>query len=104
MNTGTKVRTAIRIATSVNTAAFAATAAIGALNIGWLTTAWTIITIVSDVVTAALTTYYNQDYTEAAAVGTGYGRILKSQKNGVDNGENFFDFVEEEPEGGEENA
>lgn len=103
MNTGTKIRTAIRIATSINTAAFAAMAAIGELNIGWLTTVWTIITIVSDVVVAVLTTYYNQDYTEAAAVGTGYTRILKAQENGVVFGENFFDFVEE-TEGGEDDA
>lgn len=103
MNTGTKIRTLLRIATSVNTVAYAAATAIDALNNSKLSAIWAALTVVSDIIVGALTTYCNQDYTEAATVGTGYTRILKSQKNGVVNGENFFDFVEE-PEGGEENA
>lgn len=103
MNTGTKVRTALRIATSVNTVAYAATTAIDALNNSKLSAIWAILTVISDIFVGVLTTYYNQDYTEAAAVGTGYTRILKAQENGVVFGENFFDFVEE-TEGGEDDA
>ena len=95
MNTGTKVRTALRIATSLDTAAFAVSAAIGALNIGWLTFAWGIFVIITDFAVSALTTYYNQDYTEEASEGTGYTRLLKEQKNGEVIGENFFDEAEE---------
>lgn len=95
MNTGTKVRTALRIATSLDTAAFAVSAAIGALNIGWLTFAWGIFVIITDFAVSALTTYCNQDYTEEGCEGTGYTRLLKAQKKEVINGENFFDEAEE---------
>ena len=95
MNTGTKLRTALRVATSLDTAAFAVSAAIGGLNIGWLTFAWGIFVIVTDFVVSALTTYYKNDYTPEMAEATGYGRMLKTQKNGEVLGENFFDEVGE---------
>lgn len=96
MNTGTKVRTALRIAVSLDTAAFAVTAAIGTLEIGWLTFAWGIFVIVTDFAVSALTTYCNQDYTEEACEGTGYTRLLKAQKKNPEAGENFFDEVSED--------
>ena len=95
MNTGTKLRTALRIAVSLDTAAFAVTAAIGELNIGWLTFAWGIFIIVTDFAVSALTTYYNNDYSPEMAEGTGYGRQLKAQKKDDYAGENFFDEAEE---------
>jgi hypothetical protein len=95
MNTGTKVRTALRIAVSLDTAAFAVSTAIGALDIGWLTFAWGIFVIATDFAVSALTTYYNNDYTPEMAEATGYGRMLKAQKDGEIIGENFFDEVEE---------
>lgn len=94
MNTGTIVRTALRVAVSLDTAAFAVTAAIGELGIGWLTFAWGIFVIVTDFAVSALTTYCNQDYTPEACEGTGYTRLLKEQRKEVV-GENFFDNVEE---------
>ena len=95
MNTGTKIRTALRVAVSLNTAAYVGVAAIGELGISWLTIAWGIFTVATDIVVSALTTYCNQDYTEEACEGTGITRMLKAQKNGVVNGENFFDEAEE---------
>lgn len=95
MNTGTIVRTALRVAVSLDTAAFAVTAAIGDLGIGWLTFAWGIFVIVTDFAVSALTTYCNQDYTEEACEGTGLTRLLKEQKKGEIAGENFFDEAEE---------
>ena len=59
MNTGTKIRTALRIAVSLNTAIYAVSAAVGALGFGWLTMAWAIFTIISDFAVSALTTYFN---------------------------------------------
>jgi hypothetical protein len=50
---------------------------------------------VTDFAVSALTTYYNNDYTPEMAEATGYGRMLKTQKNGEVLGENFFDEVEE---------
>lgn len=99
MNKGTKIRTALRIAVSLNTAAFAVTAAVGALEINWLNAAWAIFLIITDFAVSALTTYYNNDYTAEACEGTGYARLLKASKGEVI-GENFFDEVE----GGEQDA
>jgi hypothetical protein len=45
MNTGTKIRTALRIAVSLNTAIYAVSTAVGALGFGWLTMVWAIFTI-----------------------------------------------------------
>ena len=90
MNTGTKIRTALRIAVSLNTAIYAVSAAVGALGFGWLTMAWTIFTIASDFVVSALTTYYNNDYTEEACIGTGITRQLKAEKKSNYAGEIFY--------------
>ena len=95
MNTGTKIRTALRIAVSLDTAAFIVSAAIGELGIGWLTYAWAIFVVATDFAVSFLTTYYNNDYTPEMAEATGYGRLLKEQRKGEVVGENFFDEVEE---------
>ena len=90
MNTGTKIRTALRIAVSLNTAIYAVSAAVGALGFGWLTMVWAIHTIISDFAVSALTTYFNQDYTEEACIGTGITRQLKAEKKGTYVGEIFY--------------
>ena len=90
MDNGTKIRTALRIAVSLNTAIYAVSAAVGALGFTWLTFAWAIITILSDLVVSALTTYYNNNYTEEACIGTGITRQLKAEKNMDYAGEYFF--------------
>jgi hypothetical protein len=91
MNKGTKVRTALRIAVSLNTAVYAVSAAVGALGFSWLTIAWAVFTILSDFAVSALTTYCNQDYTEEACIGTGITRQLKAEKNINYAGEYFYD-------------
>lgn len=90
MNVGTKIRTALRIAVSLNTAIYAVSAAVGTLGYGWLTVAWAIATIISDFVVSALTTYYNNDYTEEACIGTGITRQLKAEKKNSYAGEIFY--------------
>lgn len=95
MNTGTKARTALRVATSLNTAAYVGVAMIGELGIGWLTYAWGIFVVATDIIVAFLTTYFNNDYTPEMAEATGYGRLLKEQRKGEIAGENFFDEAEE---------
>ena len=90
MNTGTKIRTALRIAVSLNTAIYAVSAAVGGLGFGWLTMAWAIFTVISDFVVSALTTYYNNDYTEEACIGTGITRQLKAEKKNNYAGEIFY--------------
>lgn len=96
MNTGTKIRTALRIAVSLNTAIYAVSAAVGALGFGWLTMVWAILTIISDFAVSALTTYFNQDYTEEACIGTGITRQLKAEKKADYIGDIFFTDVDNE--------
>lgn len=96
MNFGTKLRTALRIAASANTAIYAVTAAVAGLNSPTAALVWSIVTIASDFVVAFLTTYYNNDYTPIAAEKTGELRLIKAQLKGENTGENFFDFIEEE--------
>lgn len=98
MNTGTKIRTALRIAVSLNTAIYAVTNAIGALNNDKLNTIWMIFTIISDFIVSALTTYYNNDYTEIASIKTGEMRQAKQELSSDYVGEEFFEGDEEDAE------
>ena len=77
MNFGTKVRTIARIIASLNTATYAVSAAVAGLGFGWLTIAWTILTIALDFFVAFFTTYYNNDYTGEGSVGTKVTREMK---------------------------
>ena len=90
MNTGTKIRTALRIAVSLNTAVYAVTAAVGQLGWGWLTVAWAVLTIISDFAVAFLTTYFNNDYTEVAAQHTAEMRQHKAELEDDYIGDRFF--------------
>ena len=98
MNTGTKIRTIARIVASLNTAVYAVSAAVTGLGYGKLTLVWTILTIAVDFAVAFVTTYYNNDYSEEARLGTGYTRYLKSVNNAAHYGEVFEEDPEEEPE------
>lgn len=80
MNTGTKIRTALRVTVSLNTAVYAVTAAVGQLGWGWLTVAWAVLTIISDFAVAFITTYYNNDYTVEGATGTAITREMKARR------------------------
>lgn len=90
MNRGTKIRTALRVAVSLNTAVYAVTAAVGQLGFGWLTVAWAILTIISDFAVAFLTTYFNNDYTKVAAQHTAEMRQHKAEMKTDYVGDRFF--------------
>ena len=95
MNTGTKIRTALRVAVSLNTAIYVVSDPVGNLGWGWLTIAWAVLTIISDFAVAFVTTWYNNDYTEEACIGTGVTRLLKAQAKDGYIGEVFDDMEEE---------
>ena len=89
MNFGTKVRTILAIATSLNTALMA-TDLTGFHN-GTLDLIYKVVSIVLNFVIVACVTYYNNDYTEIACEYTGEMRARKAElKNGSD-GESFLD-------------
>ncbi len=96
MNFGTKIRTIARIVASLNTATYAVSAAVAGLGFGWLTLAWTILTIALDFAVAFFTTYYNNDYTAIAAEKTGEMRAIKAERAGTVNGEYFYSDGDEE--------
>jgi len=96
MNDGTIIRTVLRIAVSLNTAVYAVTAAVNGLDNTKLTIVWSVITILSDFIVSFVTTYYNNDYTVEACIGTGITRQLKMEASGDSTGEDFFSDEERE--------
>lgn len=93
MNFGTKVRTILAIATSLNTALMATD--LTGFNNQTLDTIYTVVSIILNFIIVACVTWYNNDYTETASRYTGMMRLEKEQKKGKITGENFFDEVEE---------
>lgn len=100
MNKGTKLRTVLRVAASLQNTAVILTASVNAFageyHIGWLVFAWALFAIICDFVVSALTTYYNNDYTEEACEATGEMRARKAEKNGI-NGEYFYMDLDDDP-------
>ena len=96
MNFGTKLRTVLAIATSLNTALMATD--LTGFNNAHIDGAYKVVSIVLNFVIVACVTYYNNDYTETASKHTGMMRLEKQQMKGVITGENFYD----EPEEGDE--
>lgn len=102
MNNGTKIRTALRIAFSVYTAfcvwETAITRLSEQLHAPWLVALCAGIIVLSGLAVDALTTYYNNDYTEEGCIGTGVTRHLKKQREEGYIGDVFLDTIEEEHE------
>ena len=93
MDTGTKLRTALVIATSLNTALMATD--LTGFNNPEVDFWYKIASLVLNFIIVALATYFNNDYTEIAAEKTGEMRQAKAEKDPGYQGERFFD---EEPE------
>ena len=91
MNKGTIIRTILAIAVSINTAL--AVTDVTSFESDTLNLIYKIASMVVNFIVVAINTYYNNDYTEEACIGTGYTRLLKGQKkiqNGEMIGEDFF--------------
>lgn len=89
MNFGTKLRTILRIAVSLQTAICMTTAVITDFNNKLLILIWAIFAIACDFVIAFITTYYNNDYTEIACKHTGEMRQEKAEQEEDYVGERF---------------
>lgn len=94
MNFGTKLRTILAVATSLNTALMATD--ITEFGNGTLNMIYRIVSIVLNFVIVACVTYYNNDYTEDACIATGEMRAKKAEHKGNVNGEYFHVDDEEE--------
>lgn len=93
MNFGTKLRTILAIATSLNTALMATD--LTGFNNGAVDLAYKIASIILNFVIVACVTYYNNDYTEVACKHTGAMRLEKEYEKGIVTGEDFFEEIEE---------
>lgn len=93
MNFGTRLRTILAIATSLNTALMATD--LTGFNNAAVDTVYKIVSIVLNFVIVACVTYYNNDYTEIACETTGELRARKAEKKGVE-GEYFYEEESDE--------
>ena len=80
MNYGTKIRTILVIATCFNTALMATD--IAQFNNPTLNLIYRILSVIANFIIVFCATYFNNDYTEAGAEGTGYTRQLKAEAKG----------------------
>lgn len=91
MNKGTVIRTIMAIALVINSGAIAT--GIAEFNDPVVDKWYKIVSFIATAVILFVNTYFNNDYTEEACIGTGYTRLLKDQKkiqNGEMIGEDFF--------------
>ena len=89
MNFGTKLRTILRIAASLQTAFCVTAAVIADFNNKTLLLVWAIFTIACDFVVAFITTYFNNDYSPEGQAGTLRTREMKELANAK------WEYVEE---------
>lgn len=82
MNFGTKIRTILAIATCLNTALMATD--IAQFHNATLDLIYRIASVVLNFVIVACVTYFNNDYTPEAAIGTGMTRQLKTGSGDLD--------------------
>lgn len=91
MNKGTILRTILAVAVSINTAL--AVTDVTSFENDKLNLIYKIASMVVNFIVVAINTYYNNDYTEEACVGTGMTRMLKAQKKEGFIGEDFSSEV-----------
>lgn len=100
MNSGTILRTILAVAVSINTAL--AVTDLTSFENDTVNLVYKIASIVLNFIIVAINTYYNNDYTEEACIGTGITRLLKDQakiKEGKLIGEDFSEEVVNEFKG-----
>ena len=95
MNFGTKLRTVLAVATSLNTALMATD--LTGFNNPSLDLAYTVVSIILNFVIVACVTWFNNDYTEIACEATGEMRAKKAELLNEINGEEFY-FEDDEAE------
>lgn len=98
---GTKLRTVLAVATSLNTALIATD--ITGFNSPQLDTAYKVVSIILNFIIVALVTYFNNDYTDTAREYTAEMRQAKMEQADNYVGERFFDEdIYEDEEDGED--
>lgn len=93
MNKGTIIRTILVVATCFNTALLATDVA--QFNNEKINLVYRVLSVVANFVIVFCATWFNNDYTEEACIGTGLTRQLKAANAEDYVGEDFFDEGEE---------
>ena len=96
MNMGTKIRTILVIATCLNTALLATDVA--QFGNETLNLIYKILSVAANFVIVFCATWFNNDYTEEACIGTGITRQLKAEKKEGYIGDHFFEDEDGEDE------
>lgn len=102
MNTGTIIRTILAVATVINSGAIAT--GIAEFENPTVNLIYKILSFCATAVILFINTWYNNDYTEEACIGTGITRQLKAEKKDDYIGDRFFDeeFLDQNEEGEDE--
>ena len=98
MNRGTIIRTILAVATVINSGAIAA--GIAEFENPTVNMIYKVLSFCATAVILFINTWYNNDYTEEACIGTAITRQLKAEKEEDYIGDYFFTDVD--PEDGEE--
>lgn len=96
MNFGTKIRTILAVATCLNTALMATDVA--QFHNETVNLIYRVLSVVLNFVVVACVTWYNNDYTDSARIGTGVTRQLKAEQRNDYIGERFYDDEDEDPD------
>lgn len=94
MTKGTIIRTVLVIATCFNTALMATDVA--QFHNPTVDLIYKVLSVVANFVIVFCATYFNNDYSEEACVGTGLTRQLKAERGEGYTGEVFYDGINEE--------
>ena len=94
MNQGTIIRTILVVATCFNTALMATDVA--QFGNEKLNLIYKVLSVIANFIIVFCATYYNNDYTEEAAVGTGVTRQLKAEKKDDYIGDYFYGDYDQE--------
>lgn len=106
MNQGTKIRTILGVLTTINTVlAVTDVTQFGNEKVAFW---YKLISVIVNAIVVGINTWYNNDYTEEACIGTGVTRQLKAEKEEGYVGDYFYekneDFVAEDGELTEEDS
>ena len=88
MNYGTKVRTILAVLTTINT--ILAVTDVTQFGNDTVSLIYKIASVVVNAIIVGINTYFNNDYSEEACIGTGVTRQLKAEKKANYNGDFFF--------------
>ena len=93
MNRGTKLRTILGVLTTLNT--ILADTDITQFGNDKLTLVYKIVSVIVNAIVVGINTYYNNDYSEEACIGTGITRQLKAEKEADYIGDQFYTVEDE---------